>query len=134
MKPSVLSLFASVFVAALLLIAPAAHAAGAIETHLYFGLTDEDGATISEADWREFVFEEVTPRFPEGLTVIDAYGQSNPPASVAEMEGRRTRLLILVHPDTAAADKAVAEVKAAFMIRFDRESVFHTETSVRIVE
>ncbi len=84
--------------------------------------------------WREFVFEEVTPRFPQGLTIVDAYGQSNPPASVAAMEGRYTKLLILVHPDTAAAAKAIAEVKAAFMIRFERDSVFHTETPVRIVE
>jgi hypothetical protein len=134
MKRTFLTVLAAALCATLLLAAAPARAADAIQTNLYFGLTDEDGTTISEEAWRTFVFEEVTPRFPDGLTVIDAYGQSNPPASVAAMEGRYTKILILVHPDTDAAAKAVAEVKAAFMIRFERDSVFHTDMPVRVVE
>lgn len=135
MKRSILAcLSLAVFMIAVIAATPLRAQDAAVQTNLYFGLTDEAGVTISEEQWRAFVFEEVTPRFPRGLTVVDAYGQSHPPASVAEMEDRRTKLLILVHPDIAEAAKAVAEIKAAYMIRFDRDSVFHTETPVRIVE
>ena len=30
---------------------------------------------VSEADWNRFLDEEVTPRFPDGLTVMSASGQ-----------------------------------------------------------
>lgn len=30
---------------------------------------------VSDEDWRAFLAAEVTPRFPDGLTVIDAAGQ-----------------------------------------------------------
>ncbi|MEX2248301.1 MAG: DUF3574 domain-containing protein, partial [Parvibaculum sp.] len=50
-------------------------ASGVVQTTLYFGLDRGDGGTVSERDWRRFLAEVVTPRFPGGLTVIDAYGQ-----------------------------------------------------------
>ena len=47
-----------------------AHAQGWVDTRLYFGLGlanhPEEG--ISEADWRDFLDREVTPRFPSGLS------------------------------------------------------------------
>jgi len=44
---------------------------------LYFGLGTTEGQT-TDADrdrWQQFLDEEVTPRFPDGFSVIDAYGQ-----------------------------------------------------------
>ena len=40
----------------------------AVEVDLYFG-------EISPAQWTAFLDEEVTPRFPDGLSVIDVQGQ-----------------------------------------------------------
>ncbi len=42
---------------------------------LLFGRNVEDRARVSEADFHGFVAREVSPRFPEGFTVIDATGQ-----------------------------------------------------------
>jgi hypothetical protein len=42
---------------------------------LYFGLSKPKAKTISEFEWQVFLNRVVTPRFREGLTVIDAYGQ-----------------------------------------------------------
>ncbi len=50
---------------------------GWVDTRLYFGLgpADHPDQGISEARWREFLDREVTPRFPDGLSVADVYGQ-----------------------------------------------------------
>lgn len=44
---------------------------------LYFGLgrRGADNAAEFETRWQAFLDEEVTPRFPDGFSVIDAYGQ-----------------------------------------------------------
>lgn len=59
-----------------------AQAAGWVRSELYFGVGEETGPAdrpqaepISEAAWRAFLDKEVTARFPDGLTVFDAYGQ-----------------------------------------------------------
>jgi len=41
----------------------------------YFGLTKPGGETISESEGQEFVKAVITPRFREGLTVLDGSGQ-----------------------------------------------------------
>jgi hypothetical protein len=42
-------------------------------TTLYFGLARPAG-TISRKEWKAFVAEEVTPRFPQGFTTWEAQG------------------------------------------------------------
>jgi hypothetical protein len=46
-----------------------------LKDELYFGLTKPGGETISESEWQEFVKIVITPRFREGLTVLDGSGQ-----------------------------------------------------------
>ena len=45
-----------------------------MRTTLYFGLTHRAGR-VSESQWQAFLREEVTPRFPDGLTVWQTDGQ-----------------------------------------------------------
>lgn len=54
-----------------------AEAGGWVRSELYFSVGDEDdpGSAIDEAHWRAFLDREVSPRFPDGLTVLDGYGQ-----------------------------------------------------------
>ena len=107
----------------------------AVETSLYFGLALEDGGEVSEAAWSAFLAEEVTPRFPDGFTVIDAYGQWRDPSfAYAPIIREKTKLLIIVHPGTAEADEAITEIKSLYKSRFDQKSVFHTDAPVRIME
>ena len=44
-------------------------------TELYFGSGKPDGSSVTEKQFREFVDREVTPRFPNGLTLLTGYGQ-----------------------------------------------------------
>ncbi|WP_213843811.1 DUF3574 domain-containing protein, partial [Enterobacter hormaechei] len=45
------------------------------QTALYFGLNRPAGAQITGNEWQQFVDQDVTPRFRDGLTVFDARGQ-----------------------------------------------------------
>src|SRR5512138_3679215 len=42
---------------------------------LLFGRNVEDQLRVSETEWSDFVAREVTPRFPDGFTIVDAAGQ-----------------------------------------------------------
>ena len=104
----------------------------AVESRLYFGMHSPDGSGVSEQEWRDFLATVVTPRFPGGLTVIPVYGQSGgatPPAVIEE----RTKLLIVVHPDTPEDNAKMAEIKSIYLERFAHTGVFHTRAPVGIV-
>src|SRR5690242_8475365 len=66
-----------------------------LRTTLYFGLGRPKG-TVSELEWQLFVRDEVTPRFPAGLTVWDAEGQWQSQGAIGH---ERTKVLLLVHAD-----------------------------------
>ncbi|PKQ04797.1 MAG: DUF3574 domain-containing protein [Alphaproteobacteria bacterium HGW-Alphaproteobacteria-11] len=108
---------------------------GAVQSTLYFGLALSGGGTVSERDWTRFLAEVVTPRFPDGLTVVDAYGQWRDPALAdAPIIREATKIIIVVHDDVPEAARALADIKAEYMFRFGQKSVFHTDAAVRIVE
>lgn len=104
---------------------PAARCPGSaqalIEDELFFGLSTPSGGQISEDDWRAFLRDEVTPRFPQGLSVIEAAGQwrGNDGSIVRE----NSRVLTLAHADDAHSETAVQAIMAAYKTRFEQEAV-----------
>lgn len=83
-----------------------AQAPGWVRSELYFGVGSEDGSSarvktdaISEERWRAFLDAEVTPRFPDGLTVFDAYGQWLF-RGAAQPNRLRTKVLVILHEDS----------------------------------
>jgi hypothetical protein len=90
-----------------------------LRTTLYFGLGRPKG-TVSELEWQLFVRDEVTPRFPAGLTVWDAEGQWQSQGAIGH---ERTKVLLLVHADTPAARESVQGVIGRYRKAFDQESV-----------
>jgi uncharacterized protein DUF3574 len=62
-----------------------------------------------------------TTRFPDGLTVWDAEGQWRAPKGTIEHE--RSKVLLLVHPDTAPARQSVQDVIDRYRKAFDQQSV-----------
>ena len=88
---------------------------------LYFGRNRPDGGTVSDADWRRFLDEVVTPRFPSGLTVVDATGQWRGESGVVEQE--RSQIVTVFHAGDAGSRRAVADVAAEYKRRFRQEAV-----------
>ena len=91
-----------------------------VRTTLYFGLARPKGS-VSELEWQIFLRDEVTRRFPDGLTVWEAEGQWRTPAGTIDRE--QSKVLLLVHPDTAPARQSVQSVIEAYRKEFDQQSV-----------
>lgn len=105
----------------------AAHPAstnGWVETRLYFGLgrVDKPESGVSEQAWRAFLDQEVTPRFPDGLSVIDVYGQWQG-RQQATPERLRSKQLVIDYPDTAENRAKVEAIRAAWKQRTGDQSV-----------
>ncbi len=93
---------------------------------LYFGRNRPDGGVVSEAEWRRFLDEVLTPRFPAGLTVIQATGRWEGQSGVVEEEN--SEVVILLHGGNEAALRAIGEVIGEYKRRFQQEAVLRERT------
>jgi hypothetical protein len=101
-----------------------AHAHHWVDTRLYFGLGPADAPDkgVSEAVWRDFLDREVTPRFPSGLSVLDAYGQWQGKGETAP-ERVRSKLLVIDYPATAANAAKIEAIRVAWKQKTGDQSV-----------
>src|SRR5262245_4163796 len=98
-----------------------------IRTTLYFGLARPKGA-VSELEWQIFLRDEVTKRFPDGLTVWEADGQWRTAEGTIDHE--RSKVLILVHQDNAQARQSVQDVISSYRRVFEQQSVLWESSRV----
>lgn len=104
-----------------------------IETKLLFGLASADGSGVSEQEWTHFLANEVTPRFPEGLTVIAAYGQVKGEAhGSAQVVQENMRLVLIYHPDTPDAARKLDDIRRLYSERFHQWGVLQVTNAVRV--
>ncbi len=76
----------------------------------------------SDARWRQFLAREVTPRFPDGLTVYEATGQWRDPQT-GKIGRERSRVLRLIVTNDAAVTDKIAAVAEAYKKQFRQKSV-----------
>lgn len=87
---------------------------------LFFGQTG--GAPgLSDRDFKAFLDAEVTPRFPQGLTVLDGGGQWKGDENHLIREA--TKVVVLVLPNGDDARGKVNDVRKAYTERFRQDSV-----------
>ena len=86
---------------------------------------------IREIRWRAFLDKEVTPRFPDGLTVLDAYGQwrSRPADATSRL---RSKVLVILCEDTPANRGAIDAIRAAYKAATHDKSVLLTTERVDV--
>jgi len=77
---------------------------------------------VSEAGFARFLAREVTPRFPEGFTVLDARGQWRNPDNKKIARERSKVVMIAMPPDPGNEDR-LAKIIEAYKIRFKQQSV-----------
>jgi hypothetical protein len=97
---------------------------------LYFGLSKPAGAKISEVEWQQFLNSVITPRFKEGLTVIDANGQYQ--NNAGKLTREKTKLVILIHDNNPTKNKMIQEVIVNYKQKFKQESVLQVTSDVRV--
>lgn len=86
-----------------------------LRTELYFGIgpADRPDQGVSEAQWREFLDREVSPRFPDGLSVLDLYGQWRGEQQT-RVERLHSKLIVLLHPDAPQPRADIEAIRAAW--------------------
>jgi hypothetical protein len=89
-------------------------------TELLFG-----AARVSDVQWKHFLAREVTPRFPDGLSVLNGYGQWQAPNGTIVKE--RSRILLLWRSEDAAANAKVDAIRAAYKRQFHQQSVMRVD-------
>lgn len=94
---------------------------GWVASEIYMGRNIPGGGEVSEQQFSEFLATQVTPSFPAGLTVHDAYGQMQD--SSLQIVKQKTKVLLLVHEDSAAGAAAVKQVILAYRSRFGNPQV-----------
>ncbi|MGX9957206.1 DUF3574 domain-containing protein [Xanthomonas euvesicatoria] len=116
---------------------PAA-ARGWVRSELYFGVGEESGPadrpqtrTIDETQWRAFLDKEVTPRFPDGLTVFDAHGQWLF-RGAKEPNRLGTKVLVILHEDTPQRRNDIEAIRLAWKQATGHQSVLWSRQPVEV--
>lgn len=96
---------------------------------LYFGAAIPGSVdTVDATEWQGFLDHVVTPRFPDGLTWFEAYGQWRSRDDLVISEP--SRVLILLHADDADSRAAIAAVRREYQRAFAQEAVLHEHVRV----
>jgi Protein of unknown function (DUF3574) len=89
---------------------------------LTFGRSIEGRLAVSETQWVQFVDDEITPRFPDGLTVFDAAGQWWDKAS-NKIIREPSKIVLIVLPGNAEDLARLNEIAEAYKRSFRQQSV-----------
>jgi hypothetical protein len=95
-------------------------------TELFFGLSRANGPNITEDEFAAFVDVKVTPRFPDGLTLLSGLGQFRLSDGTIVEEG--SKQLILLHGGTKPESNNVEAIRNDYKTQFQQESVLRTDT------
>lgn len=101
-----------------------------IKDELYFGLSKPGGKTVSEVEWQLFLNRVITPRLPDGLTVMDVYGQYLD--SYGKLTREKTKLVILIYENSQIQNQKIEEIIASYKKTFQQESVLRVTSSVKV--
>ena len=93
-----------------------------LSAELLFGRKIGDRIGVDEAAFRRFVDEEVTPRFPDGLTIIDASGQYRD-RERGRLIREPSKLILIATVDEAGNRGKLAAIAEAYKRRFHQQSV-----------
>ncbi len=111
-------------------------ARGWVETRLFFGLgpAGAPGVGISEARWHRFLDQEVTSRFPAGLSVINVYGQwqgiaDRRPGTPSRL---RSKMLLIDYPPTGENIASIEAIRSAWKRLTGDQSVLEVTQPVDV--
>ncbi|MEV0319509.1 DUF3574 domain-containing protein [Streptomyces sp. NPDC050658] len=103
------------------------------ETRLFFGTERPDGGPdVTDEQFMAFIDDEVTPSFPDGLTVQDGRGQWRD--SNGKIERERSYELILLYPTSEARkrDPQIEEIRSDYEKLYAQDSVARLDDRTRV--
>jgi hypothetical protein len=89
---------------------------------MYFGRNIGGELGVDDAEWQSFVDTEITPRFPDGLTITDAQGQWRDSETRAIVREPSKALTVFLS-DEAAGRAALDQIADAYKAQFQQQAV-----------
>ena len=91
---------------------------------LFFGLGSGRGP-VSPRAFADFIAREVTPRFPDGLSLFEGYGQWRDQSGRISRES--ARMLLIWYEPGADSDAKIEMIREAYKRRFKQQSVMRVD-------
>lgn len=101
-----------------------------VQTMIYFGQDIPGGGVVSKEKFEGFLEEVLTREFPKGLTAFDSYGQMQ--HDDGSLEKQTTKVVLLVHGNSAAEKEAVKRVIDSYRSRFGAPQVMCTTSPIEV--
>ncbi|MFI1282874.1 DUF3574 domain-containing protein [Streptomyces sp. NPDC020858] len=101
------------------------------ETRLYFGTERADGrGLVGEQEFMRFLDREITPAFPEGLTLHDGYGQWR--GQDGKIVREASYEVVLLYPEKEAGERStrIERIRQAYEDRYQQDSVGRSDDKV----
>ncbi|WP_405444088.1 DUF3574 domain-containing protein [Streptomyces avidinii] len=101
------------------------------ETRLYFGTQRADGrGTVEEREFMRFLDREITPAFPEGLTLHDGYGQWR--GQDGKIVRETSYEVVLLYPEKEAGERStrIERIRQAYEDQYQQDSVGRSDDKV----
>jgi hypothetical protein len=98
-----------------------------VETRLYLGLSQPGGPNVSASAFARFLKSEVTPRLPEGYTLLEGQGFWREDRS-GKTISEPSRVLIHLHDASTEKNRTLDTIAAAYKQAFHQEAVLRTDT------
>jgi hypothetical protein len=96
-------------------------------TDLFFGLDRENASPITETEFQDFVDTSVTPRFKDGLTILNANGQYL--MDDGNLVHENSKVIVLLHDGSSAHSKDIDTIREEYKTRFNQESVLRVDST-----
>jgi hypothetical protein len=88
---------------------------------LYFG-----GGGVSPGAWNRFIASVVTPRFPDGLTILDAHGQWR---ACHGLQREPARVVVIFYRPDLETDAKIETIRRLYKSRFRQSSVLRADSA-----
>ena len=98
-----------------------------VKYELYMGRSGQSGEIVDDAAWDTFLGDTVTPRFPNGLTVLDAQGRWRDSEGAVGKE--RSTILVILAPPGDEGLRLINEISDEYKVRFNQESVLEVASA-----
>lgn len=101
-----------------------------VRGELYFGTTKDDGTAYAPEEFDAFLDTEITPRFPDGLTLLTGLGQWQGEGD-EEVLQERSQVLIILYPLESARESSakLEEIRDLYEAQFNQFSVLRADVS-----
>ena len=93
---------------------------------MFFGQSIKNRGPVTRREWNDFLRQTVTPRFPDGLTVYDAYGQwldRDTNRNAHHVTRENSKVIMIATQNTDAVRESIMAISDTYRKRFHQQSV-----------